>query len=245
MLSILSYLRQGEYLLALISILSSCFVVFCCLPVHELAHGWVAYKLGDTTAKDEGRLTFNPLAHLNPIGTIMIFLFGIGYARPVPVNPNRFKHPKSGMALVSLAGPIANLLMGFIFNFIYIAIYSKAPGADGFLGAVEYFLYFAAWINVSLAVFNLIPIPPLDGSKVLAAVLPYKAYNKYMRYEQYHDRTDDSAVCGCAGRRDLHFKYGDDEVYFHYPGANLFEVIWNNQVINWRFLRARWICSFT
>ena len=185
MLSILSYLRQGEYLLALISILSSCFVVFCCWPVHELAHGWVAYKLGDTTAKDEGRSTFNPFAHLNPIGTIMIFLFGIGYARPVPVNPNRFKHPKSGMALVSLAGPIANLLMGFIFNFIYIAIYSKAPGADGFLGAVEYFLYFAAWINVSLAVFNLIPIPPLDGSKVLAAVLPYKAYNKYMRYEQY------------------------------------------------------------
>ena len=244
MLSILSYLRQGEYLLALISILSSCFVVFCCLPVHELAHGWVAYKLGDTTAKDEGRLTFNPLAHLNPIGTIMIFLFGIGYARPVPVNPNRFKHPKSGMALVSLAGPIANLLMGFIFNFIYIAIYSKAPGADGFLGAVEYFLYFAAWINVSLAVFNLIPIPPLDGSKVLAAVLPYKAYNKYMRYEQYI-MTDDSAVCGRAGRRDLHFEYGDDEVYFHYPGANLFEVIWNNRVINWRFLRARWICSFT
>ena len=185
MLSILSYLRQGEYLLALISILSSCFVVFCCLPVHELAHGWVAYKLGDTTAKDEGRLTFNPLAHLNPIGTIMIFLFGIGYARPVPVNPNRFKHPKSGMALVSLAGPIANLLMGFIFNFIYIAIYSKAPGADGFLGAVEYFLYFAAWINVSLAVFNLIPIPPLDGSKVVAMFLSDRQYVQWMRLERY------------------------------------------------------------
>lgn len=184
MLSIISYLRQGEYLLALISILSSCFVVFCCLPVHELSHGLVANKLGDDTAAKQGRLTLNPLAHLNPIGTVMIFLFGIGYANPVPVNPNRFKNPKGGMALVALAGPVSNLLMGFLANFIYIALLANFENT-GFVGAVMYFFYFAAWVNVTLAVFNLLPIPPLDGSKILAAVLPDKVYYKYMQYERY------------------------------------------------------------
>lgn len=184
MLSIISYLRQGEYLLALISILSSCFVVFCCLPVHELSHGLVANKLGDDTAAKQGRLTLNPLAHLNPIGTVMIFLFGIGYANPVPVNPNRCKNPKGGMALVALAGPVSNLLMGFLANFIYIALLANFENT-GFVGAVMYFFYFAAWVNVTLAVFNLLPIPPLDGSKMLAAVLPDKVYYKYMQYERY------------------------------------------------------------
>lgn len=184
MLSIISYLRNGEYLLAVISILSSCFVVFCCLPVHELAHGYIAYKLGDDTAKKQGRLTFNPFAHLNPIGTIMIFLFGIGYARPVPVNPNRFKNPKGGMALVAIAGPLSNLLMAFVFNFVYVALAANF-NMTGFMGAVMYFFYFAAWVNITLAVFNLFPIPPLDGSKVLAALLPNRIYNKYMMYERY------------------------------------------------------------
>lgn len=184
MLSIISYLRNGEYLLVVISILSSCFVVFCCLPVHELAHGYIAYKLGDDTAKKQGRLTFNPFAHLNPIGTIMIFLFGIGYARPVPVNPNRFKNPKGGMALVAIAGPLSNLLMAFVFNFVYIALAANF-NMTGFMGAVMYFFYFAAWVNITLAVFNLFPIPPLDGSKVLAALLPNRIYNKYMMYERY------------------------------------------------------------
>lgn len=184
MLSIISYLRNGEYLLAVISILSSCFVVFCCLPVHELAHGYIAYKLGDDTAKKQGRLTFNPFAHLNPIGTIMIFLFGIGYARPVPVNPNRFKNPKGGMALVAIAGPLSNLLMAFVFNFVYVALAANF-NMTGFIGAVMYFFYFAAWVNITLAVFNLFPIPPLDGSKVLAALLPNRIYNKYMMYERY------------------------------------------------------------
>lgn len=184
MLSIISYLRNGEYLLAVISILSSCFVVFCCLPVHELAHGYIAYKLGDDTAKKQGRLTFNPFAHLNPIGTIMIFLFGIGYARPIPVNPNRFKNPKGGMALVAIAGPLSNLLMAFVFNFVYIALAANF-NMTGFMGAVMYFFYFAAWVNITLAVFNLFPIPPLDGSKVLAALLPNRIYNKYMMYERY------------------------------------------------------------
>lgn len=181
MLSIISLMRQGEYLQAVISILSRCFVVFCCMPIHELAHGWVAYKLGDKTAKNAGRLTFNPLAHLSPLGTLMIFLFGIGYANPVPVNPRYFKNVKGGMALTALAGPASNLIMGAIAVWGYYII----PTTNTFTYALSYFFYFAAYVNVTLAVFNLIPIPPLDGSKILAVVLPNSAYNKYMMYERY------------------------------------------------------------
>ena len=184
MLSILSLIRQGAYMEAVVSILSRCFVVFCCLPIHELAHGWVAYKLGDNTARNQGRLTFNPFKHLNPIGTIMIFLFGIGYANPVPINPNNFKNPKNGMALTALAGPCSNLLMGFVSVFIYYGL-SSINTDSALVMAICYFFYFAAYVNVTLAVFNLLPIPPLDGSRILGALLPYKAYYKYMQYERY------------------------------------------------------------
>lgn len=184
MLSILSYLRQGEYLEAIIAIISRCFVVFCCLPIHELAHGWVANKCGDDTAKFQGRLTFNPFAHLNPIGTIMIFLFGIGYANPVPVNPARLKHPRKDMALISLAGPLSNLIMAFISVFIFYAV-SVFDNGSTVMYAIMYFFYFAASVNVTLAVFNLLPIPPLDGAKILGAVLPDRIYFKYMQYERY------------------------------------------------------------
>ncbi|MCC8073555.1 MAG: site-2 protease family protein [Clostridiales bacterium] len=184
MLSILSYLRQGEYFLAIIVILSRCFIVFCCMPIHELSHGLMANKLGDDTAKLQGRLTFNPFAHLDPLGTIMIFFFGIGYAKPVPVNPSRLKHPRRDMALVALAGPLSNLIMGFIFVFIYYAV-NAVGSSSTVVYAISYFFYFAASVNVTLAVFNLIPIPPLDGSKILTAVLPDKAYFKFMQYERY------------------------------------------------------------
>ena len=103
-------------MLAIISILSRCFVVFCCLPIHEYAHCLAAHLLGDDTAKNQGRLTLNPFAHLNPIGTVMIFLFGIGYGNPAPINPNNFKKPKQGMALTALAGPCANLILTFILS---------------------------------------------------------------------------------------------------------------------------------
>ncbi len=183
MFSVLSLVRNGEYFEAIISVLSRCFVVFCCMPIHELAHGFIAYKLGDKTAKNQGRLTFNPLAHLNPIGTLMIFLFGIGYANPVPINPNNFKKPKAGMALTALAGPMSNLLLGFVSVFMFYFVASV--GHSSFANAVCIFFYFAAMINVTLAVFNLLPIPPLDGSKILAGILPDKAYYKYMQYERY------------------------------------------------------------
>lgn len=184
MLSIFSLLRAGQYLEAVIVILSRAFVVFCCLPFHELAHGWAAYKLGDDTAKRQGRLTFNPIAHLNPIGTIMIFLFGIGYAQPVEINMRKLKNPKRDMALTALAGPGANIVLAFIFTFIAYLLKTVLPLSNVSLYVVMFF-FFAADINVTLAVFNLLPIPPLDGSKVLAAVLPYKQYIKYMQYERY------------------------------------------------------------
>ncbi len=171
---------NGEYMEAIVQTLSRCFVVFCCTPFHELAHGFIANKLGDHTAKNKGRLTFNPFAHLDPIGTIMIFIFGIGYAKPVPVNPMNLKNPKRDMALVSLAGPVANVIMAFGCAFCYVACF-KFGLPDVFM----LFFYFAALVNVSLAVFNLLPIPPLDGSKILAAFLPDKVYYKYMRYERY------------------------------------------------------------
>ncbi len=184
MLSIFSYMRDGNYLGAVISVLSRCFVVFCCLPIHELSHGLVAYWLGDDTAKLKGRLTLNPLAHLNPLGTIMLLLVGVGYAEPVPVNPRNFKNPKGGMALTALAGPMSNLLMGWVSIWLFYICNAYISNST-FGSAVTFFFLYAAQINVMLAVFNLLPIPPLDGSKILAGLLPSKAYFKYMQYERY------------------------------------------------------------
>ena len=143
MVSIFNFIRQGQYLLAIISILSRCFVVFCCLPIHEYAHCLAAHLLGDDTAKNQGRLTLNPIAHLNPIGTVMIFLFGIGYANPVPINPNNFKNPKKGMALTALAGPASNLLMAFVSLFFYYGIADFVGVHSTVTYAIAYFFYFS------------------------------------------------------------------------------------------------------
>ena len=178
---------SGDVLSAIILIVARAFVVFCCLPIHELAHGWMAYKLGDNTAKSMGRLSFNPIAHLDPIGTIMIFLFGIGYARPVPINPLKFKDYRKGIALTALAGPLSNLIMSFIFAFLgsavsFIAV--KTYSTSIIFRIIIMFFSFASTVNISLAVFNLLPIPPLDGSRILGAVLPDRLYEKYFRYER-------------------------------------------------------------
>lgn len=187
-MSILRMIFSGEadpaILLSLI--LSRVFVIFFCMPIHESAHAWAAAKMGDNTSKNLGRITLNPFVHLDVFGTIMLLLFGIGFAKPVTVRERNFKNPKKGMALTALAGPAANLLMAFVFSWIYyIFIFVTGNAGGAAIQLVQLFLYYAFYVNVSLAVFNLIPIPPLDGSKVFAMLLPTKIYFKYLQYERY------------------------------------------------------------
>jgi len=147
-------------------------IILISLTFHELAHGWVAYRLGDNTAKNQGRLTLNPLAHIDPVGFLMMILVGFGWAKPVPVNPYNLRTDSDrGMLLVSLAGPAANLLVALAAALLLgVGVFQLVPFADD----VNYVLYFIQ-INVVLAIFNLIPVPPLDGSKILAGLLPGQA----------------------------------------------------------------------
>lgn len=184
-MSLFSYAREGGAYMALLVLVSRLFVVLFCTPVHECAHAWMANKLGDGTARVNGRLTLNPLAHFSPIGTIMILVFGIGYAKPVPVNPYNFKNAKKGFALTALAGPVSNFIMAFVAQFISIFLrYANSGGSKG-LEAVSLFFFYAALVNVSLAVFNFLPIPPLDGSRIFGLILPDKVYDKFLQYERY------------------------------------------------------------
>lgn len=170
-----------DFMSIFMQILAVVFVIFCILPLHEFAHGWVAYKLGDNTAKYQGRLTFNPIASVDPMGALFLLLFGFGWAKPVPVNPNNFKKPKRDMAITALAGPISNLLAAFVGALIFIIVLLLTNfGAPDF---VWIFFQYYIIVNVGLAVFNLLPIPPLDGSRILGAFLSDKALYSYYRYQ--------------------------------------------------------------
>jgi Zn-dependent protease len=137
------------------------------ITVHEFAHARVAFQFGDSTARDYGRMTLNPLSHLDPLGTLMILVAGFGWAKPVPINPYRFRDRHAGLLWVSFAGPLANFITGFA-GLLLWTILARA----GFGGATSGLFFWIVWINIALGVFNLIPIPPLDGSKILIAVAP-------------------------------------------------------------------------
>ena len=147
--------------------------------LHELAHGWVAFRMGDSTAKHLGRLSLNPLKHLDPMGTIMLFIFGFGWAKPVPVNFSNIRDYRKGMILVSSAGIIANMILAFIALFLYSLL---SPPESSMTGQL---LYFFAKINIILAAFNLIPIPPLDGSKILMGFAPPNVQAYLLRLERF------------------------------------------------------------
>ena len=180
---LLQLIRSGFSMQMVAGLLSSIFVVFCTLPIHEFAHAVVADRLGDPTARRKGRLTLNPFAHLDLWGCLMIVLVGFGYAKPVPVNMRNFKNPKAGMAIVALAGPLSNLVMAILF--LILRWVFSVYGTSDFTLILAYFFYYAAYINVSLAVFNLLPIPPLDGSRIATALIPNETYYKIMQYERY------------------------------------------------------------
>lgn len=160
-----------------------CAVVLC-LSVHETCHGLAALSLGDPTAKRMHRLSLNPLRHIDWFGLLMMLVCGFGWAKPVPVDMRYFRNPKRGMALTALAGPVSNLLLSVSLLFIGKGIYLYAPYTTAW-NVVFQFLLTTAVLSVGLGLFNLLPIPPLDGSKILAALLPDQTYYQLMRYERY------------------------------------------------------------
>ena len=171
--------------------------VLIAITLHEYSHGRMAYQLGDPTAAEAGRLTLNPLAHLDPMGTLMLLLFRFGWAKPVPVNFNRLNHPKRDMIYVSLAGPIANMTIAVIFalilrlSYYFIGQITMTQNSSFFNLSITMlrgwllFLQTGVIINLALALFNLIPVPPLDGSKILLGFLPDPQAYKFAKLEPY------------------------------------------------------------
>lgn len=160
--------------------------VLLCLTVHETCHGLAAYALGDPTAKSQHRLSLNPLRHIDPFGALMMIVVGFGWAKPVPVDMRYFKRPKSGMAITALAGPVSNLVLAYValtLRAVLYGVYFKG-GPDG-LGVAIDFLATLAVLSVGLGIFNLVPVPPLDGSKVLGCFLPDQIYYKLLRFERW------------------------------------------------------------
>ena len=182
-----SQLAQGVDWSSLGAMVLRIVVVLLCLVVHEVCHGLAAYWLGDPTAKLHHRLSLNPIRHLDPFGLLMMVVVGFGWAKPVPVDPRYFKNPKAGMAVTALAGPLSNLIMAYLSALALGALSALAAVRGESAGLALWLDFFALMVslNIGLGIFNLIPIPPLDGSKVLFAFLPDRAYMTLMRYERY------------------------------------------------------------
>lgn len=174
-------------MISITELLARMIVLFSAITVHEYAHGFVAYKLGDPTAKYSGRLSLNPLSHIDPFGAICMVLFRFGWAKPVPINPMYFKDRRKGTALVSIAGPLANIALAFLSTVIFalylvfLAPYIWTP-LSSFIS--EIFVQLAL-LNISFAIFNLIPFPPLDGGKILGAFLSQESYMNLLQYERF------------------------------------------------------------
>ena len=168
----------------LLNIILTLIASLLCITLHELSHGFVAYKLGDNTAKDAGRLTLNPVKHIDVTGLIMMLVFRVGWAKPVPVNMQNFKNPKNGMALTALAGPLSNIIITvfclLMYGLLYIPLAGRTVGTH-----VLHLLELTAYISLGFAVFNLIPLPPLDGAKMVYYILKDEHYNVILDYEGY------------------------------------------------------------
>lgn len=177
--------KTGNLILIIGALLASAFLVFVALPIHEWAHAIVAYKCGDNTPKLAGGLTLNPLAHIDPLGAVLIVLTGFGWGKPTPVNPQNFRHPRWDNVLVAYAGPMSNLLMGWLFYFLD-ACFNQIPvtstGGRNVLMLVCYFFGVAGTICFMLAVFNLLPIPMFDGFTLIEALMPDHVYNSYQQH---------------------------------------------------------------
>ena len=186
LIQLIQGIGQGNPAAILSSLIVIALLLLVCFPVHEFAHAYVAMRLGDDTARLMGRVTLNPLAHLDPIGSILFLVAGFGWAKPVPVSPNRLNgDPRTGMAIVALAGPASNVLLAITFAIMY-RVMSPLVGTVSLLAStIDEVLVTAVFLNLILALFNIIPIPPLDGSRILAALLPEEGARLMSMIERY------------------------------------------------------------